>query len=117
MLLPSFPHNVQVGDQLWELTRDWVFWDRHGREFLVRAGYRSNGLSIPRPFRSLISVSEDSRASFAHDFLYESKLISKWEADVLLFDYMYYGGHVYQATAHSMFWVLTFGGWYNWWRC
>lgn len=117
MILPDYPDIRQIGDQLWILLKDWKFWDRFGRVFEIKAGFKFNLLSIPRILRPIVSVAEDSRAALAHDFLYITKILSRYYADLLLFDYMLWGRNVFEFTAHSMFWILRGAGWYNWQRC
>lgn len=53
------------------------------REFVVPRYFRTDLASVPGPLRGIISVMDMRTASVAHDFLYETKMVSRKEADAV----------------------------------
>lgn len=60
-----------------------------GKNYIVPAGYLSNGLSCPRCLWSLLSPAIDNRtlkSACGHDWLYENHVCTRKEADDWFYD-------------------------------
>ena len=70
------PMGAFTTDNEWELARDWSVDTLHGR-LSVKAGYLSDGASIPRILWSCVGpryAPDTFPAAFAHDALYSAEL-------------------------------------------
>lgn len=66
----------------WELAEDWIFLLPNGKVATVPKGYRFNGASVPRLFRSLVSPNGVMLVqSLLHDFGYDYDYLWIRQAD------------------------------------
>lgn len=104
-----------VGRRHWRLTQPirctWV-----GGEVEVPAGFQTDLASVPRPFRSLISVVGDwNRPAVIHDWLYCTRPV-KWtrrDADRLFLACLRAEG-VWSVKRALMYAGVRLGGWWAW---
>lgn len=76
-----------VGRKWFRFKEDWI-WRIHfvgggAREFIIPAGYETNGASVPMIVRSLISALEIMLSGFGHDRIYTTHEFSRAEADAV----------------------------------
>lgn len=97
-------------DDEWRLTHPLTYsWrlEREGRavvryEVIVPAGFQTDRSSIPRIFRSIIPRDgPHNLASILHDYLYETRMVSRKYADDLFFSFMTYCG-----TGNLRRWIM-----------
>lgn len=71
--------------KLFELIRDYTL-DHRGKRYAVRAGFKTDGQSIPRAFWILTGhpmEGDGLPAAIIHDVLYGSELVERAEADLI----------------------------------
>lgn len=84
-ITPPAPGTIFVLDQPFEV---WVEdADGKGWTFIVPAGFETDLASVPRAFRWVASTTDGIEASILHDYVYETRCLSRDLADQL-FDLM-----------------------------
>lgn len=78
------------GKKMSELTEPLVYRDSRGRVFIACEGFKTDLASIPRLLRPII---DDDDAiirlpSVIHDKLYQTRQVSRYDADVVLYEAM-----------------------------
>jgi hypothetical protein len=96
----------------YELIFPLIYLDGFRRVFVVPIGYSSDFASIPRIFRPIINNDDQHirRAAVLHDYLYETKTVSRAEADKLMYDGMLSVG-ASRIKALAVYTALRLGGW------
>jgi hypothetical protein len=82
---------------------------------MVRAGFESDGASVPGPFRWIASPFSGVHAAPAviHDALYGSQLLDRKTADDIFLEAMRYNGTAY-LRRYAMYWGVRSGGMFAW---
>ena len=73
-----------------------------GIDALIPAGYISDGMSVPRFLWPLLGASIDSKTlgpSIAHDYLYDTHLVSRCDADTWYVSQLAHTGYGHLRTA------------------
>ena len=71
------------------LTSPLRYLDRHGRMWVVPAGFHSDSASIPLPFRAVLPRNgRYCRAAYFHDWLFVTRPVGLHEANNLMMDAM-----------------------------
>jgi hypothetical protein len=107
---------VDEANEVWETQEDWGA-DLPGgarpRRLRIRKGYRTDGASIPRAAWSVVGHPLSGsllRAGLAHDALYSSHLLSKAQADKVLYDMVRESGTAWWKSQAIWLAVSEFGG-------
>lgn len=97
----------------WVLGRPLVWRDSKGT-ITVPAGFITDLASIPKVFRNVLDVNGASRSpATLHDWLYQSKIITRAEADALLRDALAARG--VGVVQRNVFYAgVRVGGWKGW---
>lgn len=101
---PAAPALKRLKNGHYRVTQDWVV-NLDGRQWIVRKGYTSNGITAPDYIKSKLGDSVNSRDTWAavfHDWLFTQPGISRTEADRLYYRIMLAYG-VPQSKATLMF--------------
>jgi hypothetical protein len=89
-----------------------------GNKFVIPAGFRTDGASIPRPAWITTGTPFDPRhirAAIYHDYLYQAGAIPRIRADILFRSTLLADG-VSGYQAGKMYWALRLFGWMAWRR-
>lgn len=108
---------TQVGPQLWETDRQFVFFigDENSKDFvLVPKGFQTDFASVPWPASMLIPMSgQYNQAAVLHDYLYWTQTRSRAEADKIFLEAMEVLG-VNPFKRQLMYCAVRLGGWMPW---
>ncbi|MDL2275150.1 DUF1353 domain-containing protein [Desulfosarcina sp. OttesenSCG-928-G10] len=98
------------------LTQPFTVW--LGEEIIVvPAGTETDFASVPRAlWRILPPWGKYSPAAVVHDYLYDSGIMTRAEADQVFLDLMKALGVPY-LTRYAMYWGVRAGGWVSWNKC
>ena len=93
-----------------DITIEW-----NGKSILIRAGFKSDGASVPRFFWRAVFPPGDNRAlraAFAHDYVYRMhpEGWTKAEADQMFYDLLVKGGIPWYRAKAAYLGVKLFGG-------
>jgi hypothetical protein len=117
----SLPRNILStdfigGERMFWSMEEMVFCSHKGSRFVVRAGFLSDGLSIPKIFQSIFSKSPHYiYAGILHDASYRSDFPHEYtrkQADKLFLFYMEAYGVGFLAR-HVIYLAVRMGGWLN----
>jgi len=87
---------------------------RSGRVIIVPAGFITDGASIPRPFRSILSqYGAYLFSAVVHDYLYSVKIMSRKESDLAMLELMERQGIEYPERI-AIYTAVRIGGWIRW---
>lgn len=108
-------HLAEIDDdgRLFELTEPLVYVGKLG-EFTVPVGFVTDFASIPRVFWPIVGpYGRHTRAAILHDWLYQSKIVSRSEADAIFRRAMKELG-VEDWKRWGMWLALRTFGWWAW---
>ncbi len=100
----------------WIAAVDWCVDLADGRVLVVRAGFRSDGASIPRPLWPLVGPRFAARtfpAALAHDALYAGELVPREMADAEFHRLLRFTG-VGRVKARAYWIAVRSFGWLVW---
>ena len=85
----------------------------NGRSFVIPIGYRSDGASVPRFLWRLLSPCIDPLTlvpSIAHDYMYEWRIGTRYEADLWYAEVLCRGGYPQWKCLLTFIGLRLFGG-------
>ena len=114
------PYDLSPNPDEWVVLDEYIFWShRLMQPIVVPRWFITDLASIPRIFRSLISVNEQHRlASLPHDLIYTIHAmgqsgVKRKEADQVLSDFCELQ-RVPSVKRHAIYWAVRAGGWAVW---
>ena len=98
----------------WRLEDDVTVCLEDGRCFTIPKGFITDFASVPRCFWSLIPpMGRYGKAALLHDYLYNTKSVSRREADRIFLETMFLMG-VSRWKAYVMYVAVRVFGWLRW---
>jgi hypothetical protein len=118
--LPTLrPPKGRTGDEeLWEVSEPWVSPAFDGYRLAFRAGFLTDGASIPRPFWVTIGHPfhwPTLGPALCHDALYAAEYVTRAHADWLFVGWLESVGTTW-AKRNRMWLAVRAGGWVPWGR-
>jgi hypothetical protein len=106
---------VKSAGKRYELIFPVIYLNGFHHVFVVPIGYSSDFASIPKIFRPIINNDDQHirRAAVLHDYLYETKTVTRQEADKLMYESMLSVG-ASRIKALTVYIALRLGGWLAW---
>lgn len=101
-----------------ELDAPLVYLDAAGNRWEVPTGFTTDLASVPRLVPGVVRLFfrgplQTARAAILHDWLYQSKTVSRRQADALFFEALRATGES-RAGAWMMWLGVRSGGWWAW---
>ncbi|MBR4674192.1 MAG: DUF1353 domain-containing protein [Victivallales bacterium] len=96
--LENYFQNGKIGDKIISnlLLDEPLEFDFNGTTYTIPAGFKSDGMSVPRFLWSVISPQIDAvtlEPSIIHDFLYSEKICTREEADEWYYEALLKNGY------------------------
>lgn len=109
------PLDVRKGPKLkWTLLKHFVFISDYAGQIVVPAGFETDLLSIPKPFRQHIDMVHGAEAAVIHDFLYYSQHIKNRKlCDKILLEGLL-ELNISKIKAYIIYFGVRVGGWWGW---